>query len=198
MISSLILPLVYRKMHPEKMLIQTHNLSLTARVILMLFLTATAYTVFSQERSLQYIIKRSGRTVGNLIVKENKEGNRVTYRLQSAVKTSFVFSILVWAIEEAVYEDGVLTYSHFYQKINSSEHVNTEIQASSKTYVVSSGSDIKSLHTYPITYNLVCLYTLEPLHRAYVFADKFQRFLPIVSLRPHHYKIKFPDGNENE
>lgn len=175
------------------------GLRFAVRVVLLLLLTAgMAFYAFSQERVLQYIIKRNGDAVGNLILRENKSPNRVTYNLQSAVKTSFLFAITVKAIEEAIYENGILTYSHFYQKVNSNERVNTEIQTSGKGYVVISKQEVKPLKSYPITCNLVCLYTTEPLHTARVFADKFQQFIAIENLGAHHYRITLPDGNYNE
>ena len=175
------------------------QLRFVARMVLLLLLTTGVMCyAFAQERVFQYVVKRNGDRIGDMVVKENKEGNRVTYKMQSAVKTSFLFTITARALEEAVYENGILTYSHFYQKVNSNERVNTEIQASRNGYVVISKQDVSALKSYPITYNMVRLYTTEPLHQASVFADKFQRFVSIETIHPHQYKITFPDGNYNE
>jgi len=189
----------YQKKHPEKARLLCTRFYFVARVALLLLLTAgIALYAFSQERVLHYVVKRNGDPTGNLVIKENKAGNRITYKLQSAVKSSFLFTISVNAIEEATYENGILTYSHFYQKVNSKERVNTKIEASGNAYMVTNRQEVKSLNHYPITYNMVCLYTVEPLHHTRVFVDKLQQFVLIESLGAHHYKITFPDGNYNE
>ena len=189
----------YQQKHPGQTRLFFTRFPLVLRVTLLLLLTAgIALYVFSQERVLQYTIRRSGAAVGNMIVKEDKNSNGITYKMWSTVKTSFLFTIIVKAIEEATYENGVLTYSHSYQKVNSSERLNTEIQANGKGYTVISKQDVKPFTSYPITYNMICLYTMEPLHMARLFVDKSQQFVPIESLGRHHYKITFPDGNSNE
>lgn len=189
----------YHQKYPEKAQLFFVRLRFVARVVFLILLMAgIAVYAFSQERVLQYIVKRNGDAVGNMIFKEIKDSNRVTYKLQSEVKTSFVFTITVKAIEEATYENGILTYSRFYQKVNSNERVNTEIQASGRGYLVISRQNVKPLNSYPITCNLICLYTMEPLHQTRIFSDKFQQFISIENVGLHHYRIKFPDGNYNE
>jgi hypothetical protein len=189
----------YQQKHPEQARLLCAKFSIVLRMALLLLLTAgIAFYAFSQEKVLQYVVKRNGTPVGTMVIKENKSGNRITYKLQSAVKSSFLFTITVKAIEEAIYENGILTYSHLYQKVNSNERVNTEIQANGNAYVIVDQQNVKPLNSYPITYNLVCVYTVEPLHYTRVFVDKFKCFVPIESLGPHHYKITFPDGNYNE
>lgn len=172
---------------------------MAVRLLLLLLFTAGGATyAFSQERVLHYTIKRGGDAVGLMTVSEIKEGNRIALKLQSAVKTSLLFTINVKALEEAVYENGVLTYSRFYQKVNSSERANTHIRASGAAYKVTSKQETAVLKQYPITYNMVCLYTMEPLHVRNIFMDKHRQFVPIEMTGPHRYKITFPDGGYNE
>jgi hypothetical protein len=189
----------YQKRHPEKARLLCTRFYYVARVALLLLLTAgMALYAFSQERVLQYVVKRNGNAVGSLVVKENKTNNQTTYKLQSLVKSSFLFTLTVKALEEAVYENGILTYSHFYQKVNSSERANTKIQVTGAAYKVTEKQEATLLKRYPITYNMVCLYTMEPVHVRQVFMDKYQKFVPIETISPHHYKIVFPDGAFNE
>jgi hypothetical protein len=189
----------YQKRHPEKARLLCVRFYFVARAALALLLTAgMALYAFSQERVLHYIVKRNGNAVGSLVVNENKEGDRTTYKLKSVVKSSFLFTLTVKAIEEAIYENGILTYSFFYQKVNSSERVNTKIQATGAAYKLTGKQETLLLKRYPITFNMVCLYTLEPVHERQVFMDKYQKFVPIETIGPHHYKIVFPDGAFNE
>jgi hypothetical protein len=201
MIPSLIILLLrrYQKRHPEKVRHLVVRLRFAARIaLLLLAMTGIALYAFAQDRVLQYTVKRSGTMVGNLVVKEKKTDDRITYHLQSAVKSSFLVTVAVHATEEAVYEKGILTYSRFYQKVNNNERVNTYIHATGSDYTVISKTEKKLLKKYPITYNMVCLYTMEPLHVTTVFSDKFRKFLPIETVGPHHYRIRFPEGGDNE
>ena len=201
MLPSLILLLLrrYQKRHPEEARLLCTRFYFVARVALLLLLTTgIALYAFSQERALRYVIKRNGNAVGNLVVKETKEANRTVYKMQSLVKSNFLFTLTVKAIEEAIYENGNLTYAFFYQKVNSSERVNTKIQATGAAYKVTDKQEITLLKRYPITYNMVCLYTMEPEHVRQVFMDKYRKFVPIETISPHHYKIVFPDGASNE
>jgi hypothetical protein len=189
----------YQRKHPEKARLFCTRLHVAARVVLLVLLTAgIAVYAFSQERVLHYVVKRNGNSIGNLVLKETKADNRTTYKLQSAVKSSFLFTLTVKALEEAIYENGILTYSLFYQKVNSSERANTRIQATGAAYKVTEKQETTLLKRYPITYNMVCLYTMEPAHVRQVFMDKYQKFVPIETISPHHYKIVFPDGASNE
>jgi len=67
-----------------------------------------------------------------------------------------------------------------------------------RNYAISSGTLQETLSSYPITYNMICLYDKEPVDVPKVYSDKFQQFLPIQTVADHHYRIKFPDGNFNE
>jgi len=201
MIPSLLFLLVrrYQKRHPQAVRRLASRLRFAARIgLLLLLMTGVAIYAFSQERVLPYIIKRSGTTVGNLIVRENRTGNQISYKLQSVVKSSFVFTVTVKTQEEAIYDNGVLTYLRFYQTLNNSERVNTKIEATTNGYMLVSEKESKPIYKDPITYNQICLYTVEPLHLKKVFADKFKQFIPIEIISPHHYKITFPDGASNE
>lgn len=201
MIPSLIFLLLrrYRQRYPEKTKQLLHKLRFAARIGLLLVLTiGVALYAYAQERILQYTIKRSGSTVGTLVLKEKGEGSRITYSLQSHVKSSFLFPVVVKTVEEAIYEKGVLTYLRFYQKVNNSERANTQIRATGNGYAVVNESAAKPVSSHPITYSMICMYTVEPLGVKMMFADKFRRALPIETLGPHHYKVTFPDGASNE
>lgn len=189
----------YRKQHPDKAKALFKQLGFAARVALLLAVTLLlVFYAVSQERILQYIVKRGDNRLGNLVVQENKQGHQITYKLQSLIETGFPFTVSVKAQEEAVYKNGVLTYSRFYQKVNDNERVNTEIHMDGKGYRIISKTTTKPLDKYPITYNMICLYTVEPLHHKHIFSDRFGEFLPVKTLGLHHYKITFPDGNYNE
>ena len=152
----------------------------------------------AQHQNLAYTIKRDGQKIGSMNIMETKAGDKISYKLESEIKTKFIFSITAKGIEEAVYNKGVLVYSSIYQKLNGKEKLNTQIKLTGNNYVITDKEEKKQLHNVSIAYNMVCLYTNEPLHLVQIFSDKFQKFLAIQKIAEHHYKITFPDGNFNE
>jgi hypothetical protein len=117
--------------------------------------------------------------------------------MDTEVKTTLIFSFTARGREEAVYENGLLVYSSVYQKLNGSEKLNKQTKRVGSHYVIAEGGAEDSLHE-PIYYNMVCLYTHEPLKTNQIYSDKFQKFLAIEKVSDHHYRIRFPDGNAND
>jgi hypothetical protein len=189
----------YHKNNPQQFVILKTKLFYTAKI---LFLIAAACIIVlivrAQEKNLEYAVKRNGSKIGKMSVKEIKEGNRISLRLQSDIKVSFIFSFSAKGIEEANYDNGMLIYSSVYQKFNGNERVNKQIRYVNDAYVIKSNGKEETLNNVKIYYNLLCIYSHEPLSTAFIFSDRFQQFLSIQKLEEHHYKIKFPDGSANE
>lgn len=201
MIPAIILMLMrrYRKNNPQQFLILKSKLFYAAKI---LFLVVAACVLVlmtrAQEKDLDYTIKRNGSKVGKMTVKEIKDGGKISLRLQSDIKTSFIFTFTAKGIEEAQYDNGILVYSSVYQKLNGSEKVNKQIRFVNDEYIIRNNGKEEKLGNVKIYYNLVCIYNHEPLGTALIFSDKYQKFLDISKIEDHHYKIKFPDGSTNE
>jgi hypothetical protein len=201
MIPAIILMLMrhYQKNNPQQFLILKTKLFYAAKI---LFLVAAACVLVlitrAQEKDLDYTIKKNGSKVGKMTVKEIKDGSKISLRLQSDIKTSFIFTFTAKGIEEAQYDNGVLVYSSVYQKLNGSEKVNKQIRFVNDEYIISNNGKEEKLSNVKIYYNLVCIYNHEPLGTVLIFSDKYQKFLAINKIEDHHYKIKFPDGSSNE
>jgi hypothetical protein len=189
----------YQKNNQQQFLILKAKLFHTARI---LFLIAAAcilvLIVRAQEKNLDYTIKRNGNKIGKMTVKEIKEGNSISLRLQSDIKTSFIFTFSAKGIEEAKYNKGVLVYSSVYQKLNGSEKINKQIRFVNDEYIISNNGKEEKLSNVKIYYNLVCIYNHEPVGTILIFSDKYQQFLAINKVEAHHYRIKFPDGSAND
>lgn len=201
MIPTLIIILLrrYQKNNPAQFLVLKAKVFYTVRIVLftaMFFLLVLV--IKAQEKKLSYIIKRNGNRVGSMIVKEVWEGKKQSLRLQSDVKTSFLFTVSAKGIEEARYENGVMVYSSVYQKLNGNEKINKQIRLINNSYHVYSKGKEERLNNLRIYYNLLCIYTNEPLRTAWVFSDRYQKFLSIQKIKDHHYRIKFPDGSSND
>ena len=106
--------------------------------------------------------------------------------------------ITAMALEETVYENGIMIWSSIYQKMNGNERVNKKTKLMGRNYVITKGQQLETIISFPIHFNMICLYISEPLHMSKVYSDNFQQFLDIQKLSDHHYKIRFPDGNYNE
>ncbi len=189
----------YRKAHPDTILKIRKTVSRIGRIIaLLIVFIAAANAVFSQERKLDYVIKRKGSEVGSLSFSLLSQGTKTWLKLESEVRTRFILLFTAKAKEESIYENGILTWSSIYRKMNGHEKANKKTRLSGNNYVISKGNESETLNNYPIRYNMLCLYTQEPSAGTQVYSDNFQQFLDIQVIAPHHYKIRFPDGNSSE
>jgi len=169
----------------------TKNLSL-------LVLLSITISVHSQQKKLEYSIKRNGDVVGTINFTHGIAGNRTVLTLESEINTRFIFNFKAKAKEEAIYDDSVLTWSSIYRKLNGNVKVDKKTKATGNTYTVYKGSKTETLNNYPIRYNMLSIYVTEPVNISKVYSDNFQQQIDILKIADHHYKIKFPDGNYSE
>lgn len=189
----------YRISHPDKAQKIFSGVKKFSQVILLIVLfLAVPQIAGSQNHTLEYVIKRKGNNVGSLYFTQQIAGSKLLLKLESEVKTRMIFLFTARAKEESIYENGIMTWSSIYRKLNGNEKVNKKTSLSGKNYIISHGSRSESLNNYPIQYNMICLYTKEPVGIKTVYSDNFERFINIEIMAAHHYKIRFPDGNYNE
>ena len=189
----------YRKTNPAKAA-QLLLLFRTARkyILLFVFLLLACVIAFSQANQLRYSIKRKGSQVGTISFFQQFIGSKRIFRTESEVKTRMLFLFTAIGREESVYENGVLLSSSVYQKLNGSEKLNKKTMLVGRNYVVYDGKNPETLTNYPISFNMICLFAMEPAAVSKVYSDRFQQFLDIQTVKNHQYRIKFPDGNFNE
>jgi hypothetical protein len=171
---------------------------LLVTIVMFISLLFLSENSFSQQQNLLYAINRKGKKVGDLNFQKQTAGTRTTYNIQSDVKVTMLVSINVQAKEQSVYENDVLQSSSVVRHVNGKQKANKQIKNTGKGLVVSEDGNERVLKNYSVKYNVHCLYTMEPIHFANVFADSYQQFIPIVKMANHHYRITFPDGNSNE
>lgn len=168
-----------------------NNLSLT-------FLLTIALSLNAQERKLEYNIKRNGDIVGNIFFVRGIAGNRTVLTMESEVNTRFIFNFKATAKEETIYDNGIMTWSSIYRKLNGNVKADKKTKAIGNSYTIYKGSKTEILNHYPIRYNMLSVYLTEPSGISKVYSDNFQQQIAIQKIADHHYKIKFPDGNYNE
>jgi hypothetical protein len=198
--SLIILTMRYlRKLDPEELTrLRSMIFSLLRKIVLLFLLLVLIKYAHGQDKELEYKISRKGVAIGTMNFKETKLGENVKYRMHSKIFTRFILEFSAIGTEEAEYENGILKNSRFLQLVNGNEKANYNTWLKGNHYLVQKKGSINKLPHGTIGYNLVCLYSNEPLERKEIYSDKFQLFLPIKKLKEHHYRISFPDGNYNE
>lgn len=202
MIPTLIIWLIRRYRHRRD---QTQNSKIDLRkqlpriagvllLVIMLFLTVKSH---SQNHQFNYQILRNGAKVGTLSFSETSSNGMDYLTMESDVKAQFIFTFTAHAREEAVYNNGVLLHSSIFRKLNGNEKVNKQHQANNQQYVIHEGKSTSVTQNYPITYNMLSLYSKEPENIGKVYSDNFESFLTIQRVDAHKYKVVLPDGNYN-
>jgi hypothetical protein len=170
--------------------------SITAVLLAALMLLITVMS-HAQDRQFKYQIVRNGNKVGTLDFSETTNGGMDYLKMESDVRTRFIFTFTAHASEEAVYRNGVLLHSSIYRKLNGNEKVNKQHLAQNSQYIIRAGKNTGINKNYPITYNMLSLYSKEPENVSRVYSDNFEAFLSIQKVEGHKYKITLPDGNYN-
>lgn len=197
-ILSIIFCCISRSNRQKAMLFQRIIKAVYKRAFVFLICFFVVSLVFSQEKKLEYSIKRNGDEVGKIHFTQNISGNRTTLKLESEVKTRFIFTFTANAQEVSIYDYGIMTWSSIYRKMNGNVKADKKTKASGASYTVYKDDKTETLNNYPIRYNMLSVYVVEPLTISKVYSDNFQQQLDIQKLAEHYYKIKFPDGNYNE
>ena len=167
-------------------------------VTLLIVLLGTMTSINAQEKKLEYNIKRNGDVVGNIHFIQGIAGNRTVLTMESEVNTRFIFNFKANAKEEVIYDNGIMTWSSIFRKLNGTVKVDKKTKANGNAYTVYRGTKTETLNNYPIRYNMLSVYISEPVNITKVYSDNFQQQIDIQKINDHHYKIKFPDGNYNE
>ena len=151
-----------------------------------------------QDKKLEYSIKRNGDEVGTIQFVQKINGNRTVLSMESEVKTRLIFTFTAKAHEETIYDNGIMTWSSIFRKLNGSVKADKKTKANGNNYIIYKGSKTETINEYPIRYNMLSIYITEPVGISKVYSDNFQQQVDIQKIADHHYKIKFPDGNYNE
>lgn len=164
-------------------------------IIVVIFLNLVS---LGQEKKLLYQVIRNGTKIGNLSLHESRTGEIIKFKLLSEIKTRVIFTITASGSEEAEFEKGVLRSSSFTQTVNGKQKVNKKTFNKGTHYTVNNNGKESRINYSTIAYNMVCLYTIEPVNKTLIYSDKYSAFLTVTKIKDHHYRIKFPDGNFNE
>ena len=164
----------------------------------LIILLSVAISSNAQEKKLEYNIKRNGEIVGNIHFIQRVAGGRTILTMESEVNTRFIFNFKAKAKEEAIYDNGIMTWSSIFRKLNGNIKADKKTKAVGNAYTIYKGNKTETVKNYPIRYNMLSVYLTEPIDVSKVYSDNFQQQVDIQKIAVHHYKIKFPDGTSNE
>ena len=164
----------------------------------LIVLLSVAISANAQEKKLEYNIKRNGDVVGTIHFIQRVAGSRTVLTMESEVNTRFIFNFTAKAKEETIYDNGIMTWSSIFRKLNGNVKADKKTKAVGNAYTIYKGKKTETLKNYPIRYNMLSVYLTEPIDVSKAYSDNFQQQVDIQKIAAHHYKIKFPDGNSNE
>jgi hypothetical protein len=165
----------------------------TSTIIGILLITCGCISASFAQTS-KFAIKRNGSVIGQMSFTYNQDGDNVFLKMSSKVNTRFIFKIDVETQDYAHFKNGKLYTSTVNRSVNGDPKDQKETKLTNNYYQTSIGRVIKQ----PINYNMMLLYTKEPVNIAEVYSDNFQCFVPIIKNGEHQYRIKLPDGNYND
>jgi hypothetical protein len=174
---------------------QKTSIRTTVQLIFMLALL-TGF-VHAQEKVHRYNILHNGEIKGVLVVHQQVNGSRVRVKIDSEVKTRFLIKVTVKAIEEAIFENGILVYSSLCRIVNGDEKINQQLQVVGISYKITSKSKITTLPNYPIHHSVLSLYYQEPVNVSKIYSDNYQQYVDIKKVENSKYQVIFPNGNIN-
>src|SRR5580765_2532184 len=94
-------------------------------------------TGFSQTRSLNFQIVRNENKIGTVHFSENISGGTDSLKMESNVKTRFIFTFIGYVLESATFSNGILLQSSLYRKFNGDEKANKQHRAVNTQYIIS-------------------------------------------------------------
>jgi hypothetical protein len=149
----------------------------------------------AQETQLQYNILRNGKIIGWTRLVRTTNDQKVDIRLQSEVKTRFVFQFVVKAAEEAMFNNGSLVYTSQFRKLNADVKENKSMKLTNHGYEISKAGEVQSLMYSNLQHHVLGLYFQEPAPGQKFYSDSFQQLLDVQRIADGAYKVSLPDGN---
>ena len=133
-----------------------------------------------------------------MVFRQKTENEKTTFAVESLVKVKMLLSFTIQAWESSVYEKNLLQSSSLVRHVNGKPKVNRQIRNNGTGLTVRNDGSEKELKDLRVRYNMHCLYVMEPVSFSSVFSDNHQRYIPIIRVNNHHYKLSFPGGGSNE
>jgi hypothetical protein len=155
-------------------------------------------TSSAQEKTVHYNVLRNGTVIGQMQFYQKTNNDEIFLKISSQVQTQFIFGINVKTEEGSYFKNGKLMSSYVKRQVNGKEKANKTTQLINSNYNTIAEHKKGQIKEQYIDYNLMLLYSREPVSKNQVYSDSFQQFLAIKKTDLHSYRIVLPDGNYND
>ena len=152
----------------------------------------------AQEKTMNYNVLRNGTVIGQMQFSQKTNNDDVFLKISSEVKTRLIFGIDIKTEEGSHFKNGKLISSYVKRHVNGKEKANKTTQLIDSGYKTLAENKKGQIKQNYIDYNLMLLYSKEPVGENQVYSDSFQQFLVIKKTNIHSYRIVLPDGNYND
>ena len=152
----------------------------------------------AQEKTVNYNVLRNGTVIGQMQFSQKTNNDDVFLKISSEVKTRLIFGIDIKTEEGSHFKNGKLISSYVKRHVNGKEKANKTTQLIDSGYKTLAENKKGQIKQNYIDYNLMLLYSKEPVGENQVYSDSFQQFLVIKKTNTHSYRIVLPDGNYND
>jgi hypothetical protein len=152
----------------------------------------------AQEKTVNYNVLQNGTVIGQMQFYQKTNNDEVFLKISSEVKTRLIFGIDVKTEEGSHFKNGKLMSSYVKRHVNGKEKANKTTQLIDSSYKIFAENKKGQIKQQYIDYNLMLLYSKEPIGENQVYSDSFQQFLTIKKTNNHSYRIVLPDGNYND
>ena len=152
----------------------------------------------AQEKTVNYNVLRNGTVIGQMQFSQKTNNDDVFLKISSEVKTRLIFGIDIKTEEGSHFKNGKLISSYVKRHVNGKEKANKTTQLIDSGYKTLAENKKGQIKQNYIDYNLMLLYSKEPVSENQVYSDSFQQFLVIKKTNTHSYRIVLPDGNYND
>lgn len=164
-------------------------------VFVAILLCFILFQSFAQESIFEYEMIRNNKVIGQTKVSGKQVKGKVTYRISSEIRISFLKDFLIRADEEAIFEKGVMVSSSVLRTINGSIKEKNKTRLIDSIYQIEEDGKKKQIKIGLVNQSIFSLYLNEPTGKRLIYSDTYQKWLQIIPIGLHSYKIMLPDGN---
>ena len=174
-----------------------HNRSIKISFLLIHFALFLSIVSFTQRSVLTYNVVQNNDVIGWLKLDKRDSANSSFIKFSSEIKKRVVFLFTIIEKQEVFFQNGIMTYSYVYRKINDNIKVNKFTTYVSGHYLVKKDKSSTPLMLNNIAYNQLSLYFYEPATIQQVYSDNYEQYLKIEKSGNQYYTLKLPGGNKN-
>lgn len=143
---------------------------------------------------MRYDVIKGSKTLGEMIVKREVNGNIEEISFESDVTFRLLFSFNLKFSQYEKFQSGKLNWGKALSKLNGRTQKDSKIVNSEKGQMLTlDGVTVKI--DEPIKFSVSQIYYQEPKDGQKVFSQQFGQFLTFTKVKEHRYVLPSPDGD---